>query len=559
MSKNNISEPHRATIKRHWEESLAEGLPLEEIHDELMEVFAYEGRYSLRQIESTIKWLKSPNLMKKRAKPIPMSEDTGKTNEDVDFDNPEKNECRMWHVNNVLKHTTLEQRRAMRFSLLPGRNTYDFDALQGIGMECRNFLTFILGNDPKSVAQYIRNCRRYGVVRRRIGKIIDLIDEEPSDLQGVYWDYFGQFCDTSLEEVYSLPLDPDCYPICLGFNLLKGRESGDTQEKMCRLEEVKKIVTEMRFETRQLGFDYFKLSYGTHVKDETLSAFEIAEVRNQVAQEMLFTRAGVANTKNWVSEEWVKKLLQDPYNHQYDCGSNIQKYDLISDLTQDMVLAAAVLERKQQLEPMGMYFNMSALALGVMNALMNRPIVREVEEPKEYQSAHSSQPFVSYFAVLETRRKHYVQYIEAMEFFFKIMDHTLKPPRYSKDKMDFDFKRLGSFKCIGSGKYKEVIFMDENQKTISHINHDFLVEAAYEFHISMDSCHFKEKVNRQEMKEGAILMSHMHDMQNLQSVGIPNATQTQQGTIRNTGIKKGRNEPCYCGSGKKFKRCCAAH
>ncbi|MCA9070156.1 MAG: SEC-C domain-containing protein [Planctomycetaceae bacterium] len=26
--------------------------------------------------------------------------------------------------------------------------------------------------------------------------------------------------------------------------------------------------------------------------------------------------------------------------------------------------------------------------------------------------------------------------------------------------------------------------------------------------------------------------------------------------IRNPGGKRGRNEPCYCGSGKKWKKCC---
>ncbi len=30
-----------------------------------------------------------------------------------------------------------------------------------------------------------------------------------------------------------------------------------------------------------------------------------------------------------------------------------------------------------------------------------------------------------------------------------------------------------------------------------------------------------------------------------------------QGTVKNEGPKVGRNDPCPCGSGKKFKKCCA--
>ena len=37
---------------------------------------------------------------------------------------------------------------------------------------------------------------------------------------------------------------------------------------------------------------------------------------------------------------------------------------------------------------------------------------------------------------------------------------------------------------------------------------------------------------------------------------IPKITRGRQIPIR-TGVKIGRNEPCPCGSGKKYKKCCA--
>ena len=34
--------------------------------------------------------------------------------------------------------------------------------------------------------------------------------------------------------------------------------------------------------------------------------------------------------------------------------------------------------------------------------------------------------------------------------------------------------------------------------------------------------------------------------------------QKQSQTVRNEGPKVGRNDPCPCGSGKKYKKCCGA-
>jgi len=38
-------------------------------------------------------------------------------------------------------------------------------------------------------------------------------------------------------------------------------------------------------------------------------------------------------------------------------------------------------------------------------------------------------------------------------------------------------------------------------------------------------------------------------------MGAKHATQSQQGTPGKTVEKVGRNEPCSCGSGKKYKKC----
>ncbi|MCJ7501118.1 SEC-C domain-containing protein, partial [bacterium] len=39
----------------------------------------------------------------------------------------------------------------------------------------------------------------------------------------------------------------------------------------------------------------------------------------------------------------------------------------------------------------------------------------------------------------------------------------------------------------------------------------------------------------------------------------PGQGQPVQQTVKRDGRKVGRNEPCPCGSGKKFKKCCGVN
>ena len=45
-------------------------------------------------------------------------------------------------------------------------------------------------------------------------------------------------------------------------------------------------------------------------------------------------------------------------------------------------------------------------------------------------------------------------------------------------------------------------------------------------------------------------------MEDLKAADRAGQTAEEPKTIRNRGEKAGRNDPCPCGSGKKFKNCC---
>jgi preprotein translocase subunit SecA len=40
---------------------------------------------------------------------------------------------------------------------------------------------------------------------------------------------------------------------------------------------------------------------------------------------------------------------------------------------------------------------------------------------------------------------------------------------------------------------------------------------------------------------------------------VPERTRSKQETVRREGPKVQRNDPCPCGSGKKYKNCCGAN
>jgi hypothetical protein len=50
------------------------------------------------------------------------------------------------------------------------------------------------------------------------------------------------------------------------------------------------------------------------------------------------------------------------------------------------------------------------------------------------------------------------------------------------------------------------------------------------------------------------LYEHVDDDTNWPAV--PNESANDSGTVRNYGAHVGRNDPCPCGSGRKYKKCC---
>jgi hypothetical protein len=181
-----------------------------------------------------------------------------------------------------------------------------------------------------------------------------------------------------------------------------------------------------------------------------------------------------------------------------------------------------------------------------------------MEKPKEYISPEKNRPFVSYFGVLETNRNNYAKHVEAMQFLFDVIHYVL--PYYYADvsgKLAGKLQKIGCMGTRGGGRKKEVFFSDGNQ-VITCINLDKLREASFELLISGSnpsnggSLEESQQIIKSAKKDFRI----ESDVEDLIALIDRSAPQNNGRTIRRIAEKVGRNEPCPCGSGQKFKKCC---
>ncbi len=569
-----IDNSHKAIINEHLEACLTDGVPLDQIHRELVEIFSQTNRYTLQQITAATSWLRSEILKNKRtASGMDFIATSSQTHEDVDFNNPAKNESREWHMANIARHISLEQRKNMRFSLLPGQNDYDFRALQEIGISCRNMVTFILGEDPKATAEYVRMCRRYEIGDRRIGEMGSILPTMDKPIDGIYWDYFGQVCPAYICHNWSLPIEPNSAPIPIGVNVMKGREHKST---------VRALLT-TAYIALETAKNHFKDGKRVHTWEDSLkllhsdsdpSEFEgldLSTARNDFLQGSFLHRVGVANTKNWLLPEHARKVIEIFLNVKnstktFEELSEVEKYSHFEEGMAFMSLICRQIDEELFEGKSPMTVPMELLSSGTAMGLVNRPIIQASEEPMEYKSAHKNRPFVSIFGIIQTKRRHYEHQIPAMEFLLNVMTHYT-PIFWGREHGGLDRKDcIGIFEVTGAGAKKEVVYRDASRKIITSIRHDALLEAVLELSISKSSSMKGQATDEgfmTNMRENLESISDMADFS--ESVRLLRIEYEEQGyrqldlkgvPFQNGNGKINRNDPCPCGSGNKFKKCC---
>jgi SEC-C motif len=561
MSNNALTEEHKATMRRHFVESRTLGVPEDEIRRELRdEVFKQVGKYSMAQISSTLSWIHGPGLSGKRVNDVVWNEGPDDTNEDGNFDNPQKNGSRDWQIEQLTKHTTLEARGKMNYLLLPGQNEYDLEAFTRAGLQGKNLLTYILGNHPKAVAQYLRNCRRYGVQNRRVGAMNTFFPQEPGSIQGAYIDYFGQLCPDYAMDAALLPIDANCYPICLGYNFKKGREH-PTTKVAGRQTRAQHGYVDANVDRVTNGMDLLSLYYEGEraAVDDQLG---MAELRDDMVYSAMFAHAGVAQQRNWVAPDLVKSFTTCiPGNEDLNDLPLIQQYGRVREQLRVLITLVSLID--QHANDLNIHIWMSDAAAGIARGVVNMPVIRHLAEPSSYISGESKQPFRSYFGVLETKKSHYEKYIRAIEFMFTLGTILMKKSQgvltRGRAAAPVQIVLQELMKVTGVGSRKQITVLDA-RRPVAEINHDYLMEARMELGISSCSAQNPQDTYDGHLENEVALIKAAKARGKVEEAINPMLAMLTQGIKAMTGGGQrpttGRNSPCVCGSGRKYKHCC---
>lgn len=549
-----MTEFHKATIKRHLEESTVAGIPLDQIHRELLEIFSVKGKYSLPQITAVTSWMRSELLDAKRIASVVYDEGPSDTNEDSDFDNPEKNSSRQWHVQQLLNHTTEDMRREMRYLMLPGKNDYDLRAFTAAGLQPQNFLTYIRGDHPKAVAQYIRNARAYGVVDRRVGDMGGLLLDEPEYIQGAYIDYFGQYSLGASKDLTKLPLDPNHYPICVGLNFKKGREHRRTKD-VANEELAVREYTRSNLGSVRNGFDLLQLYLDAPKSpDEPL---EMGDLRDDLIYSSTFPYMGIANQRNWTAADLLRKSTKsEPGNENFDDLPSEEQFGRVHHHMRNVVTALGTIDKFGP--EMGIHGWLSEAAASAARGALNMPIVRHIARPMSYVSGESNNPFRSYFAVLETKRDQYQKHVKTIEFTLALYRRYITKflSQYTGDnQVVIDVNSL--LKVSGLGPQKRLMVID-GSKTTAEIRHEELLEATYELGISAASAQNPEDSYERHREGDLRRLEFKKDESAIELVKqqlIKHLIQRAGSRVQRV-MSIGRNDTCPCGSGRKYKKCC---
>lgn len=546
MGSESVREQDRAIIQQHLEASA--NVSVEQIHAELLEVFSQKGQYSLRQLSATTSWLRSPKLQQKRANAIPSTEDGETSSEDIDYNTPAKIASREWHFANIVAHTTAEQRRDMKLLLMPGRNTFDIESALNIGMQPQNLVTYIRGDSPAANAEYIRNARAFGITHRRIGDMDMMLPHEEEQLQAAYFDFFGQFCPAYMRMLYNMPVARDASPFCVGINLMEGREHAETGRLFQSIGHWNKSMAEMADQPDEWTRHKHMIETmreGANKKDS------VREARESTLKSMLFTGIGVANTREWIAKEEIRKLvLASGEFPNFDDLSSYDQFEAVNDV---MEAAMALFYGIQDiLRRNGTPVYLPFLGVSTRVAMVNSPQVHKIIGPHRYVSPNGNRPFISYFGVLQGRKKHFEQWESAMRYFLAVATDLL--PR-AKNK-----QKLGYFSTRRSGQKILLQYYTPDDQFVAEHSVDILNEAAYElgkYHCDPTvygipeeqwrtaTMRIAETTIREELK---ILLEELTTL----NAPLPPRNNTLTGG-------KYRNQPCSCGSGKKFKKCCGLH
>lgn len=551
---------HMQIMRNHFYYNHAISRPIERTRFEIQQIF--QNIYQPDEIDILIQSINNKDLSEEKIV-VELPDLDAQLGERVDYDNEKKNENREWWLNLLWQYTKEVDKSKLKLLLLPGPECHEVSPIISMGFPPENLLCYNLGKDPSASAVFIRNCQEQGVFNWELGDLINLLPHKDERIYGGNLDFTGFYSEKNERILSYLPV-PKNGRMYFSINLQKKRERNEITSRY--REVVAHITVAAKEFIKNLPFIKKLRAKAEYVLDASSngSLAETSDARKKSLKILIQENLGSARSENWICSDEVRKLVLT--SGRFPDFDNFDSYDKLNAARQVLTTFEDELVKElfKALKNNGCDDEMAAL---IANSLMtmtrdgfsNKTHIKYCHQT-EYCSPTGS-PFISHFMVCENFYNQYRTMEKSIRFFLKCMtnlikdieasnsDEVIQRMRSASSGESIIFQKKAHFVIQGKSNNKKLIFVCANhcpsvEIPISQIESDvnrmiFFLKNI----ISSDSS------------------SETSDLSPQESFDLPTPQKQVNHTVTHgekfrSSVKIGRNDPCYCGSGKKFKKCC---
>lgn len=555
---------HKQITRDHYHFNYAVSRSLTRTRYEIHQIL--KNFYKPKEIDLMIDEVASEELGKEKSI-INLQDVDAKAGERVNYNNEKKNASREWWLNLLWQYLQNKDKSKFNLLLLPGPECHELSPVISMGFPPENIRCYNLGEDPLASAVFIRNCQSQGVFNWRLGDLKDLLPSETERVNGGNLDFTGPY-STKNERILSYLPVPKNGHTYFSINLEKKREQREVTGDYRQIVSYITDDTEGERKSSLLENLYKKLN-------KAISAFmghkpELTADARRYALEVLFEEnIGISRTENWLCFEDVREMVHA--SGLYPDFDNLEPYEQVKAARcvmttfEDELIADLAMTLNSIVDDGASKFAGWALSLMMRRGCFNETNVMHSHQ-HEYMSPTGS-PFISHFVVCENLYDEYHAMTKSMQFFIKCMIVLIKNiyannPGISQKLHSgqkggtVNFQKTAHF----SLQNNKLFFQSKNppltvEIPLIQLQKDVNRMQTFIKHIGNADRHRKKMgeslaSENKENEENTSIQENRPHAQRATSHTLPH------GQIMTASVKIGRNDPCHCGSGRKFKNCC---
>lgn len=558
---------HKQIISQHLQLS-SRSRPKDKIHYEILEIF--KRIYETEEIKKMIDEVTQSKIQNDEIQ-ILLKDEDAQPGERVNYDNESKNASRDWWLNLLWKHTKKMDKSKMNLLLLPGPECHELSSVISMGYPPDNLRCFNLGKDPGASAIFIRNCQQQGAYRWQLSDLNECLPRETERIHGGNLDFTGHYSEKNERILNYIPV-PRNGRMFFSINLQSRREQPNITATYREVASTIKAGLESVLAIGSIANFLPKAAQKAIKAREDSSSYETSTARKNALEVLLEENLGLSREENWLCAKEMEGVVVASGRHpNFDTYDSYEKAKAIIEVIstfedplikelEDALLTNTKLTKEEVMLLCSNLMNLTRK--GCLNASTTIE-----HDTYEYLSPTGS-PFINTFVVCENFHSEYKKMSQSIRFYLTCLKNYLIGIQKNNSQEVLEKIRTtnsGEVRYVAGGTFR--IIRKRNECQIVFISSDPTLT------VSIPLKQIIRDVNQMtHLMLTKFPLSRMADKLNIKIEGNPeilscsNRPQPQRkpahhiphGRIINTEVRVGRNQPCPCGSGNKFKKCCGA-